>query len=147
MTAAKIKKTEGEQTETPESSSAPDTPQASSIIKVAPYPFLIELFAKEGVPPFKAQVVKMTDFGLLMKADSSHFYKVSESYSAVLHLPGLQNPTKVTAQVIKTYDAMTTTGGPQVNKHYVVELHFKHLTDTERSAINTYLVRSGQKKL
>lgn len=116
----------------------PQKKSASSISKIAPYPIAVEIFKEEGKPPLKANIVKMTEIGFLMKIETIHFYKVGEVFTLQFKLPVVNSIVRCEGKVMKTYDA--------VDKLYTVEIHFKNIMDREKTAIVSYLSKSGQKK-
>lgn len=112
--------------------------------KVAPYPIGVRVFKAEGQAPLRGTILKLTDFGFLMKVDESQFYKVGENYTVSFDLPGVDVEIKASVKVIKTYDAMEASLKGSV-KVRTIEMHFRELTPTDRSNLHSYLVKSGQK--
>jgi hypothetical protein len=120
-------------------------PAPAPVKKVAAYPIEVSILKSEGPGTLKGQIVKLTDIGFLMKVDAAQFYKVGESYQVLFALPLDSENIKVEVKVIKTYDTMEVVGKNQV-KNKTIEMHFKNIAVTDRSNINSYLVKSGQKK-
>lgn len=122
------------------------TAQEIEVKKVSPYPFEVQLTKAEGVPPSKGMIVKMTDFGFLMRVESIHC-KVGENYQLSFMLPVLDTSVRAQGKVVKTYDGIEQMNKKDASKkHYIVELHFIELPSTAKTSINNYLVKSGQKK-
>lgn len=115
-------------------------------VQVAPYPISIDLSEKEGAPVFKAQIVKLTDFGFLMKSDATYFYLVGRNYFCRFKLPVIDTVVSSEIKAIKTYDAIEHIIDGEKVKVYTTEMHFKSLDPKYVAAINSFLVQSGQKK-
>lgn len=112
-------------------------PEKPNVKRVSPYPINTQIFKAEGQPPTKGQIVKLTERGFLMKVDAGHFFKVAENYRAEFELPADHHTVKSQTVVVKTYDTVDS---------HLIEMHFKDLTPKDRGHINTYLVKSRQKK-
>ncbi|MEZ0390855.1 MAG: hypothetical protein ACAH59_01475 [Pseudobdellovibrionaceae bacterium] len=139
MSAPKIKSPPTEASGKPSSDS-------SQVRRVSPYPIDVSIFKVEGQPPARAQIVKMTEIGFLIKADETQFYKVGENYTAHFEIPVTGESVKVSVKVVKTYDAMEMANKSEKTKMRTIEMHFKTISDRDRGHINTYLVKSGQRK-
>jgi len=113
--------------------------------RVAPYPISVQINKGEGQPFMHGQIVKMTEIGFLMQTDLTHFYKVSEIYNFYFQFPVINKEIRTPGVVVKTYDAMEIIGKSQT-KMRTIEIHFKALSDSDRVHLNTYLVKSGQRK-
>lgn len=115
--------------------------------KVAPYPIEVQITQGEaqGQPPKTGQIVKMTEIGFIMMTDAAHYYKITEVYNFYFEFPVINQAINTSGIVVKTYDRMQVGGKDQV-KSLMVEIHFKALSATDRALLNTYLVKSGQRK-
>lgn len=117
----------------------------SVVRRVSPYPITVQIMKSEGQPVLTAQIVKLTEIGFLMKADTTYFYKVSENYQFHFQLPVIEKVIYTTGIVVKTYDAMESSS-KSPTKMQTIEVHFKDLSSKDRGNLNTYLVKSGQRK-
>lgn len=127
------------------SSSDQDGESAAIIKKVKAYPIESDLF-KEGVAaPRRANIVKLTTFGFLIKIEGSvGLFKVNENYSVSFSLPVSNYAIKSTVKVVKTYDAVDN---PLTkSKIYTVELHFINLESEGRAQIKDFLKKIGQRE-
>lgn len=113
--------------------------------KVSPYPIQAHLNLVEGQPPFKAHIVKLTDFGFLMQCDRSHYYRVAETYVVQFVIPVFDQGVKAKAKVIKTYDGIEAKIGKDIVKAMTVEMHFVELATSQKEAIRQFLAKIGQK--
>ena len=118
----------------------------SSIKKIAPYPIHADIIKAEGQPLFKADIVKLTDFGFLAKVDVTHFYKVGENYEVRFVLPVSLQSISSAVKIIKTYDAIESIVGTEKIKMYTVEMHFTNISDSHKKQILNFLVKIGQTK-
>ena len=120
--------------------------QDSNVRHVAPYPISIRVTKTEGQPPWLGSIVKMTEFGFLMKVDGSQFYMVGDTCHLDFERPVIHAIIHTDGKVIKTYDAYETKIGQGQVKVRTIEIHFKSLNLDQRTHIENYLVQSGQKK-
>jgi hypothetical protein len=147
MTAPKIKNPSQPISAKPDSDDVSEGAVSGKAVKrVAPYPIDINITKVEGQPPLHGHILKLTDVGFLMKVSTAHFYKVGENYPIYFELPVVGTGIHSTAKVIKTYDAIEATSKTQSTKMYTVEMHFKSLSYQDKTHINNFLVKSGQKK-
>ena len=143
-------------TDDPQNKSAP-----LAVSKIPPYPIAVEIFMLESEPsekgnppkkekPMKGSIVKMTDIGFLMKVETIRFYKVGETFIVQFRLPVVNADVRCQGKVVKTYDAVESIvaqgTSQKVEKLYTVEIHFKNIIAKEKTAIHSYLIKSGQKK-
>lgn len=117
--------------------------EQTKIKKVPAYPIALTLMKGEGQTPHKANIVKMTEVGFLMKTDSVHF-KVGDDYKLQFILPTMDKTVATTGKVVKTYDSMEVR--PEKQKIHTVEIHFIELATKDLESIRSYLVQSGQFK-
>lgn len=113
--------------------------------KVSPYPIPLQLNLVEGQPPFKGNIVKLTDFGFLMQCDQKHYYRVTEVYVVQFLIPVFDRAIKAKAKVVKTYDTLKTEGGKDLSKILTVEMHFVDLTASQKESIHQFTAKIGQK--
>lgn len=113
--------------------------------KVSPYPIPVQLNLVEGQPPFKAHIVKLTDFGFLMQCDQSHYYRVAETYIVQFVIPVFDRGVKTKVKVIKTYDGIEAKMGKDIVKAMTVEMHFSDLSTSQKDSIRQFLTKIGQK--
>lgn len=113
--------------------------------KVSPYPIPLQLNLVEGQPPFKAQIVKLTDFGFLMQCDQTHYYRVAETYVVQFVIPVFDRGVKTKAKVVKTYDGIESKVGKDIVKSMTVEMHFVDLATSQKESIRQFLAKIGQK--
>ena len=118
----------------------------SSIKKIAPYPIPAQVTKAQGQPIFKADIVKLTDFGFLAKVDVTHFYKVGENYEIQFSIPVTLESISGPVKVMKTYDAIESIVGSEKLKMYTVEMHFTQISETQRRHILSFLIKIGQTK-
>lgn len=117
-----------------------------AVKKIAPYPIPADIIKVEGQPPFKAQIVKLTDFGFLAKVEMTHFYQVGENYQMQFSMPLTHETIRSSVKVIKTYDAIESIVGTEKIKMYTVEMHFLNISDMHKRIIQQFLVKIGQTK-
>ena len=151
MTAPKVKNPDSEPASAhPAEKAVIETTSPGAIpkgVKIVPaYPIHVEIVQAEGTPPLTGQILKLTEIGFLMRVNTSHFYKVGESYTIQFEIPVVGFPVATVVRVIKTYDAMEAVNKKQTTKTYTIEMHFKALPTQDRLNINNFLVKSGQKK-
>lgn len=113
--------------------------------KVAAYPIEVFIVKSESTAAVVGQIVRLTDLGFLVKVDINQFYKVGESYQVVFVLPVVGVEVAANTRVVKTYDGLDVVDNKQV-KSRTIEMHFKNLNSIDIASINSYLVKSGQKK-
>jgi hypothetical protein len=114
--------------------------------QVAAYPIALQLVRTDSSPtPIRGDIVKLVEHGFLIKTTAGPLFKVSTDWSVTFDLPVLQIRIETNCIVVKTYDSFDpqNTLGQKV---YVVELHFRELSESQKKAIDDYLVESGQKK-
>ncbi len=147
MTAPKSKIAESGTPTGDESIARASSGSDPAVRKVAPYPIDVEISKVEGQPvPLQGQILKLTDVGFLMKVNATHFYKVGENYSIYFEIPVVGFPVETIVRVVKTYDAMEVVTKNQKTKMYTIEMHFKNLPSQDKTNINSFLVKIGQKK-
>ncbi len=117
-----------------------------AVKKVAPYPIPADIFKAEGQPPLRIQIVKLTDFGFLAKAEAVHFYQVGENYQLQFSMPLTHDTIRSSVKVIKTYDAIESIVGTEKIKLYTVEFHFLNIAEIQKILIQQFLVKIGQTK-
>ena len=111
--------------------------------KIAPYPIDASILRASNPAPVKGSIVKLTEFGFLMRVAADHFYSVGETQQVELTLPATTHKIQNNTLVMKTYDAMAYS---VTDKLKMVELHFVNLPLEHVKAIRKYLVASGQAK-
>jgi hypothetical protein len=118
---------------------------APKVKHVAPYPISIRIVKAEGQPPLIGSIVKLTEFGFLMKVDGSQLYTVGAEYKVSFELPAIHQVVTTDTKVMKTYDGYEVSVKAKV-KINTIEMHFKSLSAEQRTHLENYLVQSGQKK-
>jgi hypothetical protein len=113
------------------------------LLKVAPYPIEVSILRPGNPAPFKGSIVKLTEFGFLMRVGSELFFSVGETQTVEFVIPVLNHRLSCNTRVIKTYDSMAFSA---TEKLKMVELHFVSLPLAHTEAIRKYLVNSGQAK-
>jgi hypothetical protein len=119
---------------------------APKVKHVAPYPIAIRIMKAEGQPPLLGNIVKITEFGFLMKVDGSQLYKVGDECKVSFELPAIHQVITTDTKVMKTYDGYEISGTKSKVKINTIEMHFKTLSGEHRKHLENYLVQSGQKK-
>jgi hypothetical protein len=157
MPAPKIKQQNGDNktSETSEASKTGETKTSETSVsagagsaevqKVAPYPIDVSVMKTEGEPLVLGQIVKLTEIGFLMKVDASQFYRVGESRVVQFSLPVIGTLVSASVVVVKTYGDLAGPGASKVTSR-TIEMHFRNLSAAHKAQIETYLVKSGQKK-
>lgn len=123
---------------------ATDPGAEPKIRRATPYPIDVLITKADNPAPFKGQILKLTEFGFLMRVEFSNLYLVGENCQIQFVIPDDGWTIVSPAKVIKTYDAMTVIGKNSI-KTRTVEMHFKDLPPAERSKIKSYLVKTDQK--
>jgi hypothetical protein len=113
------------------------------LLKVAPYPIEVSILRDGNPAPVKGSIVKLAEFGFLMRVGAELFYSVGETLTVDFVIPGSQHRLSSNTLVMKTYDAMAFSVAEKLK---MVELHFVNLSLEHTKAIRKYLVNSGQAK-
>ncbi|PIS11692.1 MAG: hypothetical protein COT73_02645 [Bdellovibrio sp. CG10_big_fil_rev_8_21_14_0_10_47_8] len=122
-----------------------DSSDSGTVKKVAPYPFSVVITDKNGGAPLRGQVVKLTDFGFLMKVEALHFYQVGQNYHVEFSIPVMHMDVLADVKVMKTYDAFEAVSKVEKAKLYTVEMHFLNLPTDKKQGILQFLQKIGQK--
>lgn len=117
-----------------------------NVKKVPAFPIEVYLSSDETMPKQKAFIVKMTDYGFLMQTDGTHIYQVGHKYQIQFSLPVYHYDIQSQSKVIKTYDGIESKTPGEVQKNYLVELHFINLPVAHKQKINQYLKEAVEKK-
>ncbi len=118
---------------------------APKVKHIAPYPIALRIMKAEGQPPLNGAIVKMTEFGFLMRVDGSQLYTVGDICKVSFELPAIHQVVTTDVKVIKTYDGFEVLTQTKV-KVNTIEMHFVQMSADHRTHIENYLVQSGQKK-
>lgn len=111
--------------------------------KVSPYPFEIVLLKAEGTPPIRAQVLKLSELGVIVRVTQPTFM-VGERWILRFELPVFKVNFNLYGKVVKTYDAVEMIEGKQVVKGYMIECHFLDLDEVRLSAVRQFCRAIGQ---
>jgi hypothetical protein len=114
------------------------------IKKISPYPIPVNI-TMDNHPVFAANIVRLEPIGFIMRFEAPHFFKVGEFGDVIFNLPVVQRGVTSRARVIKTYDGMEIMVAGKLTKTYTVEIHFVDLGRDERTIINKFLEKIGQK--
>lgn len=116
------------------------------IKKIKPYPFSVQIL-KDGAPPVRAKAHLLTDLGLIIKIAGRHIFKVGDNLNIEFDVPSTAATIKDQVKIVKTYDNYDSVVSPQGTKEkiYTLELHFRNLSVSGKSAIQEFVKKIGQK--
>ena len=115
------------------------------IKKVQAYPIPVQI-TKDGLPPNRAKIFKLTDVGFLVKVIGQKIFKVGDDYNVEFDVPTTDKTIKQPVKIVKTYDNYDNRADQNnLEKVYTIEMHFKILTPSEKEAIHYFIKKIGQK--
>lgn len=144
--AAKKDLPENKEAEKTDAAKKEAIPEGVVVKKIKPYPFEALVLVKDGAPPVKVAVLKITDVGFLMRVEQgAHHFLVGDDHRATFRLPGTPYAFNELMKVIKTYDSMDFERAKSFVKHYTVEMHFRSLSREQEGRLMQFLKAIHQK--